>query len=100
MSEYISKKALMEKFKYMADYNIDMDYVTAEDIMSIPSVDVKEYRWIPVTERLPEEDTKVYLACCDDGYVVSIMYSGGKWLIADANIIAWMPLPEPYKADM
>lgn len=57
-------------------------------------------KWIPVSERLPEEDTKIYLACCDDGYVASIMYSGGKWLIADANIIAWMPLPEPYKADM
>ena len=42
MSEYISKKALLEKLKYMGDYNIDIDYVTAEDIMSIPSADVRE----------------------------------------------------------
>ena len=56
--------------------------------------------WIPVSERLPEKNTKVYLACCDDGYVTSIMYDSGKWLINDTNIIAWMPLPEPYKADM
>ena len=42
MSDYISKKALLEKLKYMGDYNIDIDYVTAEDIMSIPSADVRE----------------------------------------------------------
>ena len=54
-------------------------------------------KWIPVSERLPDEDTVVYLACCDDGYVASIMYSGGRWLIDGNNIIAWMPLPEPYK---
>ena len=53
--------------------------------------------WIPVSERLPEKNTKVYLACCDDGYVTSIMYDSGRWLINGTNIIAWMPLPEPYK---
>lgn len=42
MSEYISKDALLEKLKYLADYNMDIDYVTKEDIMSIPSVDLKE----------------------------------------------------------
>ena len=51
MSEYISKKALLEKLKYMGDYNIDIDYVTAEDIMSIPSADVRENihgEWIKI----------------------------------------------------
>lgn len=42
MSEYISKEALLEKLKYLADYNMDIDYVTKEDIISIPSVDLKE----------------------------------------------------------
>lgn len=42
MSEYISKDALLEKLKYLADFNMDIDYVTKEDIMSIPSVDLKE----------------------------------------------------------
>lgn len=55
--------------------------------------------WIPVSERLPEKNTKVYLACCDDGYISSIMYDSGRWLINDTNIIAWMPLPEPYKVE-
>lgn len=42
MSDYISREALLEKIKYMGDYNIGMDYVTVEDIMSIPSADVRE----------------------------------------------------------
>ena len=53
--------------------------------------------WIPVTERLPEKKVKDYLACCEDGYVATIMYDNGRWLINDNNVIAWMPLPEPYK---
>lgn len=59
MSDYISKKALLEKLKYMGDYNIDMDYVTVEDIMSIPSADIRDNRWIPVSERLPKAYQKI-----------------------------------------
>ena len=58
-----------------------------------------EGEWIPVSERLPEKKVKDYLACCEDGYVATIMYDNGRWLINGNNVIAWMPLPEPYKAE-
>ena len=58
--------------------------------------------WIPVEERLPEESLNSVIGwdeyrerCC------FAQYYNGKWMLrADRepiNIIAWRPLPEPYK---
>lgn len=65
-------------------------------------------RWIPVTERMPEEWTKVLVfARCHpdaDGFVQTSVYIGipGKWRVTwnhtllDDNVVThWMPLPEP-----
>ena len=59
-------------------------------------------RWIPVTERLPEENG-TYMACYEDATVL-LDWFNGKWIFYRTNpaveetgtIIAWRPLPEPY----
>ena len=63
----------------------------------------KEPHWIPVTERLPKED---------GNYLVSGKWGSGKESVGDCefsvedgyfqtawnfDVLAWMPLPEPYK---
>ena len=71
-----------------------------------------EQRWIPVSERLPEEDD--YKSCieCLDGAVCYFTENGTmglgyyyestkEWsttddLETDGKVVAWMPLPEPY----
>lgn len=60
-------------------------------------------QWIPVSERLPEYDG-MYLACFDDEFVTAVMYITDRhgaqdWeLWADSGeVVAWMPLPEPYR---
>ena len=60
--------------------------------------------WISVDERLPEEKTEV-LCCFEDGTVQTLWqdwkrYGFGDYLDDDLNptqVIAWQPLPEPYK---
>lgn len=54
-------------------------------------------RWIPVSEMLPEENGG-YLVTVMGAYVTTALWVGnaGYW----SKITAWMPLPEPYKADM
>lgn len=54
--------------------------------------------WIPVIERLPKVGTSV-LACLDDGFITGVDFQeNGEWgLWADSgDVVAWMPLPEPY----
>ena len=53
--------------------------------------------WILVEERLPVNESHV-LATFDDGFVATVTYSGDWELWEDSgDVIAWMPLPEPYK---
>lgn len=55
--------------------------------------------WIPVEERMPEDGQEVL--CCDDTAVYLVEYEAD-W---DApfgdmdSIIAWRPLPEPYRPE-
>lgn len=58
--------------------------------------------WIPVSEQLPEE-VGTYITTADYGkygLAVGQRYYHGKGIgWEDDCIIAWMPLPEPYKAN-
>ena len=64
--------------------------------------------WIPVNERLPEDD--IYVLCTlSDGNTMVLKHTmtwGEKYIWVDGrmgtgtfSVIAWMPLPEPYKGD-
>lgn len=67
-------------------------------------------KWIPCSERLPEE-SDYYMACIYDE-VMNKYYCRSEWFAYNCNyigelkwiglkiyekVIAWMPLPEPYK---
>lgn len=79
--------------------------------------DEKENGWIPVSERLPEKDGR-YLVTFKNGIKVCMVgYGSCKRTVlgypighgwysleeaqyyAEDSIIAWRPLPEPYKED-
>lgn len=61
-------------------------------------------RWIPVEERLPENEHSVLL-CSVRGYIDVGFYIRGVWRTgfsaADIvkDVVAWRPLPEPYRPE-
>lgn len=110
-----------EQLDANSPYFIDVPYkmVKLEDALSIVSEVEAEYGngWIPCSERLPENDDDVlvwyeYLKLQGVNIVGRAKTHGigyyykptNSWLIGDVHglnnrVIAWMPLPEPYKPE-
>lgn len=60
-------------------------------------------QWIPCSERLPEDNTDV-IVCFHNGEITEMRYLGneifqGIYKHTTKAIVAWMPLPEPYKGE-
>lgn len=64
-------------------------------------------RWIPVSERLPKEYdlvlvTEKYGLVDTARFVHNDFTEMDEWIVADdetIDVIAWMPLPQPYKGE-
>lgn len=67
-----------------------------------------EREWIPCSERLPKENGE-YIVSLEDSVYPWARFFNGKWFMLPINaiarefgeyeVIAWMPLPEPYKGE-
>lgn len=94
----ISRQAMLEYQQYLhGKMSNEENHKLWEFIKELPPVTPTRKEWIPVSERLPEENGG-YLVTVKRGYVTTALWLGDaeKWSAVDA----WMPLPEPYKADM
>ena len=81
------------------------DWVGFDTIDEVLSGMPAEPRWRPIKDGLPEEEGR-YLVSCDSCFAIEIARSyindeGDRWFCCDwndpENIVAWMPLPKPYK---
>lgn len=93
--EYYREKELIE-FCYNC-----MERVIDRLPQYYPENAVEETRWIPCSERLPEDNTDVII-CFYNGEVIGMRYLGngifqGVYEHTTKAIVAWMPLPKPYR---
>lgn len=61
-------------------------------------------KWIPVSERLPNRHQRVlcyFKYAQDSPYIISenTYIGGGMWMSESDSVVAWMPLPEPYRGE-
>lgn len=91
-----------------AKQQLDKDEITIGEFSEIVDREYQEQtRWIPVGEALPARDVNVLAyhrnVSFDYQYVSWIDEYSGKWAGFIGNlpdeVLAWMPLPEPYKAE-
>ena len=89
---------------YKAIKEIPVEQSTADMMIIRNGTPQPKTGWIPVSERLPEESLNSVIGW--DTYrerCVFVQYIDGHFQITGSNesfnIVAWMPLPEPYKAE-
>ena len=112
------KDRLSDYHDWIQDIVNRYELITARDVLEMIEQlqddleqDEKENGWVPVNERLPE--IKNYEECylVTDGRFIWMAYwtPEKEWIFADCTncknkidwtgIVAWKPLPEPYKED-
>lgn len=105
--------------EFMEQYKVvDTEQIYTNGTELVPIFRIKQWfishpdipRWIPVTERLPEEEGQ-YLVSCDSDFAIEVARfyiddeddEEDRWWGCDWNdpedVVAWMPLPEPYKGE-
>lgn len=129
MSDLISRKAVLEEIQKIEcepgyqhvgeDWAVGLIIAeniveSAESIESTPSAE-PERRWIPVTDRLPKDNRQVLVYAQSTHFALAkhdeMREADGKyrkqWVTFDAwkpfytieNVLAWMPLPEPWRGE-
>ena len=121
MSDLIDRQAAIEaleelaraRYKWSTDARdeikgIDVSICAIDEVPRAKPAD----NWIPVSERLPESDAIVLISVrCRkyDGSIGVVVVDGSYWELAgewysenmgglnDDDVLAWQPLPEPYK---
>lgn len=106
MSDLISRAELFNRLATVKD----MGEAFAV-IQGMPTVNAE--RWIPCSERLPEKKRKTYWVCTDTEYQCECRWTNNRFGLGESDnwgwsyfdtpqyteVIAWMPLPEPYKGE-
>ena len=107
MSDTISRQAAIDEIKALYEWHeIVTEDRAIDHFKRLPSAQ-PEQRWIPCSERLPEESGK-YLITANDGIhkrttFAKYQHRHKTWemtgRMAFWKVLAWMPLPFPYKEE-
>lgn len=107
MSDLIDRQTA---YKVLTEYyhhkHLSQHIALKEALDKVPSAEPQ--RWIPVSERLPNDGDDVLITFCgeEETRIVLVNYYQKIWFdcifdieLASKKVTAWMPLPEPWKGE-
>lgn len=109
VGDIISRQAAIDAVDKLSDEPIGYLEAAIDALADLPSAE-PEPQWIPCSERLPENKsyvlTTIYIpgrvphsrsGWFEDGLFMND--NGDTWNSTDREVVAWMPLPAPYRAE-
>lgn len=99
-------KELIEAKEYCGEESDCSECIFGQDenICYLQDLQIDNNGWISCSERLPEESIEVLVSVREvdgDNYTTTSWVQEGIWVIKKTplipTVIAWQPLPEPYK---
>lgn len=110
--ELIERQAAIDALGTITMYKGSIPHDTAVmKIEQLPSAQPNQ-RWTPVAEGLPEKKEKKYWICTDSKYQCQAKWTNDRYgfgrlseywgwvgIPQYTTVVAWMPLPEPYKEE-
>ena len=102
MTNEEANKIIFNQWQAFLEENIDYGGISEAYKLAIKALE--QDKWIPVSERYPEEEGEEYLVCYDDGTIrIRNLYftvmDNEPYFDYGQGIVAWMPLPTQYKAE-
>ena len=96
--EYFHGTSDYEEGKYNAyDEVAQIVNQLAEEYKDVP--DTNNNGWVPCGEKCPPNDTYCLIADYKGDIRIEKHLSGNEWYAGFNYVIAWQPLPEPYKGE-
>jgi len=103
--ETIEYNKNLREYMRLTDKNSEYKFLKGNyEALDIAIKALEQTRWIPVSERLPDDYIHVLcqftLGGMGECYLAHGVFHVVGGLVMTCNeVIAWMPLPEPYKAE-
>ena len=106
MADSIDRQAAIDALRCCMDVFVTNQptLIYREEVLTALRLVPSAQKWIPCSERLPEVHDEVLVTARGE-VSIAWLYVDGKWRSNDMpqpmfrDIIAWMPLPEPYKGE-
>ena len=101
MNDLIYRQDAINELSYCQTYlfdSIDRDpKISLEDVKYAIEQLPSAQQWIPCSERLPDQNGK-YLVVGRQKAINILKFDGGRWY-GKWGVVAWMPLPSPYREE-
>jgi len=97
MDDLISRQNLIVDLTVTAEETAQMKAGDLKKVINVINNQPSAQQWIPCSERLPDQNGK-YLVVGRQKAINILKFDGGRWY-GKWGVVAWMPLPSPYREE-